>query len=655
MKMKNFLFAAIILSQFSVEARSANLNLEAVFTEIRNIDFQFNFVHQNQTHKFQSFILNSSKYEFQNSWNFGGELIDHRAWNRSHNSFLYDFPFRFQSPFKIVIGDGLIVNRWEIRKNFQCGKTDLAYFFVLTGSGNESHPRFSQTFYDLVTETYYCDMMVFLLDFKTNIEMEPPIGNLVDRRSPVFYICQICAAKSHFIGNKTVQERNKLIASHSLFQQQILLSVQKLHSIRKAYLSQFHGTEVTIHGDPECNSSLRIRKPFCEFLELSSGRLNYTRKPQTFFGPVYRIFLEELPAHATTKLTPSILSFTAMFITGHRKYFVVYCENELKLESASFSHWLRPFDFKVWILILLSFLGTALTSKHKFLDALLKLVQIAYRQSIGRWLSRNNIFMTMSFLVITGWYEAFITSYLIKPLPPKVFQTVMELLGAKENYKFLLETVEFIQGTKYPIKRDYLRNGVEEAYAYHEIIDGLVRRNVSEKKRANLGVSLHDRKNQTGCGWNRLECFRKPETNLALVFQLEEADSSLLELQNGIGNKKYCHKVPEILSTLGVGWGIYGNGRLELSEFMGIMQDFGFMRKWESGYNWWVNYNRSVHLSDVGSRDGNLNHVLNKGTKWSELKLEGNILHIFYIHLALLLLDIVILCFEYLCHYCLQK
>lgn len=145
------------------------LNLSSIFASISHSDFQLDFLaqktskvsktnkssyHLSQTvfgqalHKLDSFISLLSKHELQNTWNFGGELRDHRnpySLPNPNNSLLLDFTFRFKIPFKIVIGSGSSENGYQLKGSLHCEKENLAYFYILR---SHPDPNFSRIFTD---------------------------------------------------------------------------------------------------------------------------------------------------------------------------------------------------------------------------------------------------------------------------------------------------------------------------------------------------------------------------------------------------------------------------------------------------------------------------------------------------------------------------
>lgn len=559
----SFDFFLTIWNSFSISFTHHTIDL----SHIQNCDLQvrrkYTTTNPNSTLIFENeMIERSSKWASQNTWNLGGEMIDY-YYDKTLIASL-DFPFRFRQAFTIVIAENLPDARTILFKenglfsNHHCKNNQVVYIFFVP----VNQPIFLNL-NEFINVLKLCNMLSLLM-FKEHTKVATILGHsYVTSNFHLYFVCQFCSNNYSFYG--------KLLNVASFFNGilepiAVKLTKEAMLDLRKMHFSNLHGSSVVANRFENCQQyeennientlektvkiglkKLIICEPLNMFSSLASKKLNFTVRYLDSSGLAFyqETYLGKRMDLLYGDIGKDLFYTLSVFIRKSKEYYVIYCETKQRTQFSSLLYWITIFHFKVWILILSSFVLTCFIScngnTRDFKNIWFQMVRYSFRQNV-RWSNKFHIYISIGCIVISIAYEAVITSQVIKPLPVVVYGTVNEMLAG--GFKFLLKNVELIIGLGgmhvLEIKGNHLQDNGAMHRVYYEVLLGLLQRNFLSEARGKF-VEIFQTRANAGCGITTTSCMNNENFDLAIVFESRYIWSSLLELNYDLSQSKHCH------------------------------------------------------------------------------------------------------------------
>lgn len=281
--------------------------------------------------------------------------------------------------------------------------------------------------FDLYNALEQCNMVVIIATYDFAIESQLMYSF---HFTHLFVICQFCSFNTIF----PIQTSNVKMPTLDQVRQNLLKEISpKVQIILRMQ-----------HNDCVVNKNCILVHSFgCLVSEILNFTLSVDLTPYH-----YRPLGGMIESYKGVQLDGSLMEMNlfpgqySIFKLHSIDKIVIYCDNEVRTISSSPYYLLTPCTVTCRILLLTSvlmvtYVTTMFSERTKFSNVLFNSVLRYLLRQDTKLFNRWHIFLALGYYVLNICYEAQITSMVIKPNPPKVFSSVVEMFT--DGYKFLLD------------------------------------------------------------------------------------------------------------------------------------------------------------------------------------------------------------------------
>lgn len=432
----------------------------------------------------------------------------------------------------------------EVKKHFanflaplseiHCFSYDTVYILLVSKNAPQN------LIFDLYTIMEKCNMLTVIVQYDF-INVSRLDYSLKFKHS--FVICKFCTSERFLLPihiNSNFNVLNKLRktllkeASHKIDiyfyteENNCLVNVNCNTTHEFAHLaSKLHNFTLLVHPDPKW---LRLLNGTIE--SYNEGKYNGSSKELNLYPGQHSVY-QQRPI----------------------EYIVIYCEKNIRTNSSSPYYLFWPFTVTCWMFIFASiFTGTFVTTRFRrgiqSSDVLFNSVLRYLLRQDTYWPKYWHLHLALGYFVLNICYEAKITSLVIKPNPPIVYSTVLEMFA--DGYKVLL---------------NYNSNKVQEAYVetngfhyfkmmwstfFPESVNGFQQRNVSSDEALALLEMPVDQifvSNIQPCGYSFLKCASNIDYTFTFYSYRLFIEVELYRLSALSGKNKHCNEMQEVFTT----------------------------------------------------------------------------------------------------------
>lgn len=454
-----------------------------IFDNVTQADLQFrqkylsknNWSLDSNVQTLEHVIYQLSSIKSQNSWNLGSE---ERNKNLQIKNLQNTSPQKYRRLHYTIVFSSFINGFLEELSLLTSGVATLSKIHCF--SYNSVHifmmfktvPYFVKVYLNELTKK--CNMLIVMVtyDFQIASPFEYSLQHTYS-----FAFCQFCS-------------NNQFLFSIDINTNSFMITKLRKNLLKKASL---RGKVILYVQEKDYVGNLDSI-PIHMFAQLASDVLNFTftvHSMSYWYRPLDGL-IESYKGFRFNGSSKELRIFPGQYSIFKRHsidFIVIYCENHVHTVSSSPTYLLEPFTRTCWALLLASIIvGTFVTAKFsrkkKFLHILFNSVLRFLLRQDTQWPNYWHLFLAFGFFILNTCYEAEITSLVIKPNPPKVYSSVIEMFA--DGYKFLL---------------DYQSNEIQqefiEIYGYEyflldwprffpELVSGFQLKNISSSEAASL-------------------------------------------------------------------------------------------------------------------------------------------------------------------------
>ncbi|CAL8142569.1 unnamed protein product [Orchesella dallaii] len=124
--------------------------------------------------------------------------------------------------------------------------------------------------------------------------------------------------------------------------------------------------------------------------------------------------------------------------------YIFYCEDTVQFSTSNFAIFINTIDMGVWSLLICCALVFWILNKNYLSGCSIFIMMIYPGFRLEKWLTHHRLFICLCpIMFVSIWYNAFVTSDVVAPIPPNIMQSFKEFF--QRGYKFIVRSEDHIQ------------------------------------------------------------------------------------------------------------------------------------------------------------------------------------------------------------------